>query len=62
MALTTQERTQGWCIMSCGCHATVWRATLLRVVPAEAIEYCPIARGSGVRLDALPTASALEAR
>ena len=56
MALTTQERTQGWCIMSCGCHATVWRATLLRDIPSSAIEYCPIARGSGVRLDALPTA------
>mgnify|MGYP006893297762 CR=1 FL=1 len=61
MALTTQERTQGWMLMSCGCHATVWRATLLRDIPSSAIEYCPIARGSGVRLDALPTASALEA-
>ena len=56
MALTAQERTQGWMLMSCGCHATVWRATLLRDIPSSAIEYCPIARGSGVRLDALPTA------
>lgn len=59
--VTAQEHKQGWLVMSCGCHAYIWRATLLRVVPAEAIEYCPIARGSGVRLDALPTASALEA-
>jgi len=36
--MTTEEHSQGWYAMACGEHAYVWRASLIAIIPAEAIE------------------------
>jgi hypothetical protein len=57
--LTSLEHKRGWFALACGCHAYIWRASILADLPPDAIELCD--KGGepiwGVKVSALEATS-----